>query len=203
MLYGVMKKKKPEPEKTKAAKANYRLISGSDNPKFSIALLNQAVRSLFLPESWSKENRDEAINAAIATLMEIAPKDGLEGVLAAQMVATHNSAMECIRRAALENQTFEGRNMALNHAQKLLRLYLEQMKALNKHRGKGDQKVVIEHVNVAPGGQAIVGNIETGSLNKTNSPPAITHHQTPMIDVSNTASPTQSKAPVKNAKRKK
>jgi hypothetical protein len=33
---------------------------------------------------------------------------------------------------------------------------------LNRHRGKGQQKVTVEHVNVAAGGQAIVGNVETG-----------------------------------------
>ena len=40
------------------------------------------------------------------------------------------------------------------------------MKALNKHRGKGDQKVTVEHVNVEAGGQAIVGSIETRQKNK-------------------------------------
>lgn len=93
--------------------------------------------------------------------------------------------------------------MALNHAQKLLRLYLEQMKALNKHRGKSDQKVVIEHVNIAPGGQAIVGNIESGNLNKSSATPAITHHDTLVIDGHAVTSPASSKTVVKNAKRKK
>jgi hypothetical protein len=31
---------------------------------------------------------------------------------------------------------------------------------LNRHRGKGQQKVTVEHVHVHKGGQAIVGNIE-------------------------------------------
>ena len=33
--------------------------------------------------------------------------------------------------------------------------------ALNRHRGKGQQKVVVEHVHVHAGGQAVVGAIET------------------------------------------
>ena len=32
--------------------------------------------------------------------------------------------------------------------------------ALNKHRGKGQQKVTVEHVHVHQGGQAVVGTIE-------------------------------------------
>ena len=33
-------------------------------------------------------------------------------------------------------------------------------KALNRHRGKGQQKVTVEHVHVHQGGQAIVGHVE-------------------------------------------
>ena len=49
--------------------------------------------------------------------------------------------------------------MALKHGEKLLRLYMDQVKALGKYRGQGDQKMTIEHVNVEPGGQAIVGQV--------------------------------------------
>ena len=33
--------------------------------------------------------------------------------------------------------------------------------ALNRHRGKGQQKVTVEHVHVHSGGQAVVGMVET------------------------------------------
>lgn len=32
---------------------------------------------------------------------------------------------------------------------------------LNRHRGKGQQKVTVEHVHVHSGGQAVVGVVET------------------------------------------
>ena len=32
--------------------------------------------------------------------------------------------------------------------------------ALGKHRGKGQQKVTVEHVHVHDDGQAVVGNVE-------------------------------------------
>ena len=35
------------------------------------------------------------------------------------------------------------------------------VEVLNRHRGKGQQKVTVEHVQVNAGGQAIVGNIES------------------------------------------
>jgi len=36
------------------------------------------------------------------------------------------------------------------------------LEALNKHRGKGQQKVTVEHVHVHQGGQAIVGHVAQG-----------------------------------------
>ena len=41
------------------------------------------------------------------------------------------------------------------------RTYAMLLEALNRHRGKGQQKVTIEHVHVHEGGQAVVGVVET------------------------------------------
>ena len=109
------------------------------------------------------------ITRALTLYESIEPEGGLEGMLAAQMVGTHSAALECLRRAAVLDQTFAGRDMALKHAQKLMTLYTQQLAALNKHRGKGQQKVTVEHVNVEAGGQAIVGNVETGKRKQSGS----------------------------------
>jgi hypothetical protein len=105
---------------------------------------------------------DEQYQAALAAMMGIAPRDESEGMLAAQMVATHSAAMECYRRSMLDNQTFEGRRENLNQANKLVRSFATLMEALNRHRGKGQQRVTVEHVHVHEGGQAIVGNVTPG-----------------------------------------
>jgi hypothetical protein len=83
-------------------------------------------------------------------------------MLAAQMVAAHNATMECYRRAMIPEQTYEGRKQSLDYANKLSRTYATLLEALNRHRGKGQQKVTVEHVHVHPGGQAIVGAVEAG-----------------------------------------
>ena len=53
------------------------------------------------------------------------------------------------------------------------------LEALNRHRGKGQQKVTVEHVTVNAGGQAIVGAVATsggGVVNKSEEQPhALTH----------------------------
>ena len=84
-----------------------------------------------------------------------------EGMRAGQLIAAHNAAMECYRRAMLREQTFEDRRENLNQASRLSRTYATLLEALNRHRGKGQQKVTVEHVHVHAGRQAVVGMVET------------------------------------------
>lgn len=79
--------------------------------------------------------------------------------MAAQLIAAHNAAMKCYRRAMLEDRPLPRREH-LDQANKLSRTWAVLLGALGKHRGKGQQKVTVEHVHVHAGGQAVVGNIE-------------------------------------------
>ena len=45
---------------------------------------------------------------------------------------------------------------------KLARTYSMQMETLRKHRNGGKQTVRVERVTVESGGQAVVGNVQTG-----------------------------------------
>ncbi|HJZ17653.1 MAG TPA: hypothetical protein VJ251_19795, partial [Stellaceae bacterium] len=92
----------------------------------------------------------------------VGPRDELEGMLAAQMLASHNAALECYRRAMIAEQTFDGHRENLSQANKLSRTYAVLLDALNRHRAKGQQKVTVEHVHVHQGGQAIVGAVASG-----------------------------------------
>ena len=53
------------------------------------------------------------------TLIGISPCDEFESMPVAQMIGLHNASMECLRRAMLGEQTFEGRKENLNQANKL------------------------------------------------------------------------------------
>ena len=87
-------------------------------------------------------------------------EDQLETMLAAQMAAVHNATMTFARRLAhVENiQQQDSASRAFNQ---LARTFTAQMDALKRHRSSG-QQVVVKHVTVENGGQAIVGNVETG-----------------------------------------
>lgn len=139
-------------------KGRLKSMGGSQSDHWNNTLANQAVQALWLKNS-SAEERDKQLSATVAALMGIAPKDELEGMMAAQLVAAHNAAMECYRRAMIGEQSFEGRRENLTQANKLSRTYAALVEALNRHRGKGQQKVTVEHVHVHAGGQAVVGMV--------------------------------------------
>ena len=142
--------------------ANRPELSGLTSGAATTHLLNQVGGALYCGTSSPAELVEWKQQAAYATMRAMRPTDAIEGQLIAQMVATNEAAMECFRRAALPAQTVEGRQSALGFANKLLRTYAALVDTLNKHRGKGQQTVRVEHVTVQAGGQAIVGNVTTG-----------------------------------------
>jgi hypothetical protein len=170
---------------------------GTDKDAVRTWRLRELAETIYLWSNVSQDDIENKVARAVELYEELKPADGLEGMLAIQMVGTHEAATECLRRAALQNQTFEGRDLALKHATKLMALYLKQVAALDKHRGKGQQKVTVEHVHVAAGGQAIVGNIEAGShaLSSTGDAAAIAHQPEVPLDVSAEKVPNRRRKP--------
>jgi hypothetical protein len=101
-----------------------------------------------------------AANLVLALLHRIGPREELEAMLACQMIVAHLAVMDASRRALHIEQTPGGRQAYLGLARKLMTLFTAQMDALNRHRGKATvQRVVVEKVLVAPGGQAVVGAV--------------------------------------------
>ena len=156
------KVKKPEVHVHDVSKlrGSLKAIGGSMSDDWNNILANQTVQSLWLKHSDPDEIKRQR-HAAVDVLIGMAPRDEFEGMIAAQLVACHNASMECYRRAMIGEQTFEGRRENLNQASKLSRTYATLLESLNRHRGKGAQKVTVEHVHVHEGGQAIVGNVES------------------------------------------
>jgi len=149
---------KPILDVSKNYNGELKHLGGSMSNGWNQVICNQVGNSL--SPSADEEKRDEAWIAAMQAMNGIAPKDELEGMLAAQLVACHSASMECYR-LAMHSQTLEWRRENLNQANKLSRTYTTLLESLNRHRGKGQQKVTVEHVHVHEGGQAIVGNVES------------------------------------------
>lgn len=163
-----------DPRALAAVSANKPEIAGSKSGPFTLVTVGQLWGGIAVGETADPNMIGVQQDAALAALHGTGPRDVIEGMLAAQMVSTHNAAMECFRRANLPDQTFEGRRMALEFANKLVRSYAALVEAMNRHRGKGQQKVTVEHVHVHPGGQAIVGAVAHpggGAIGKSEDQP--------------------------------
>jgi len=85
----------------------HKAIGGSQSDHWNIILINQAARTLWTGHS-NEEDRDRQYKATVSALIGMAPKDEMEGMIAAQLLAAHNAAMEGYRRAMLRDQTLEG-----------------------------------------------------------------------------------------------
>jgi len=140
-------------------KGELKPIGGSKWDLWNNQIVSQVASATWLAND-TPSGKQDRIGGAVAGLVGIRPRDEIEAMLAAQMVAAHNAAMECYRRAMIHEQTFAGRKENLNQANKLSRTHAALTEALNKHRGKGQQKVTVEHVHVHKGGQAIVGSVQ-------------------------------------------
>jgi hypothetical protein len=135
------------------------------NKDLTNALGNQVACVLLNAEG----KRDvQNVKWAFAAINGIGPKDELEALLAVQMIGVHSFAMECLKRASQEGQTTYGVDANVNRATKLLRTFTTQLEALNRHRGKIGQPMVVGNVNVNEGGQAIVGSVSTNGRNKAS-----------------------------------
>lgn len=144
-------------------------VGGSRSDDWNNLLANQTIQALSRAHS-DADTLNKQYAATVAALIGISPQDELEGMMAAQLIAIHNAAMECYRRAMIADLSFEWRRECLSQANKLSRSFATLLEALNRHRGKGQQKVTVEHVHVHAGGQAVVGTIEgprAGGLKKS------------------------------------
>ncbi|MHC4488996.1 MAG: hypothetical protein ACYS9C_18090 [Planctomycetota bacterium] len=137
---------------------------GTPESDLQTYLLSQVIhtfRGTVFPDGVDNDKFALACNYALSILNGIQPQDEIEGMLAVQMIGVHNMAMDCIGKAT-RTQWIDKMSTYMNGATKLLRAFAAQMEALNKYRSGGQQKIVVEHVNVNEGRQAIVGVVNSG-----------------------------------------
>jgi hypothetical protein len=101
---------------------------------------------------------EKTVNFMLSVIKGIEPRDQIEAMLAAQMAAVHTATMTFARRLA-HVETIQQQDSAERAFNKLTRTFAAQMSALKEYRSKGEQKMTVQHVHVAEGGQAIVGNV--------------------------------------------
>lgn len=107
-------------------------------------------------------NLENALQQTKEGLASLNAKNGLQSMLAAQMLSIHHLQQRAMTFAnASGNIKLE--QYYTNSAIKLSNCFMRQANILAKLQGIAGQKIVVERVDVHQGGQAIVGNIQGGA----------------------------------------
>lgn len=112
-------------------------------------------------DAMPSKNEAENANTIVQALAENKPRDATEARLCAQEAVLYAQGMQCLYRAENENMIPQCEHY-LKNAVKLLRLHNETIEALNKYRRGGEQRVVVQHVQVSDGGKAVVNGVFDG-----------------------------------------
>ena len=136
-------------------------IFGNADPDQASAFLSHCLKVLRADEAGDGGEANDERLFLLSIIRDMAPRDAVERMLAVQMAATHVATIRAGRWMATSDNLpqLEAHYTGFN---KLARTFAAQVEALRKHRTGGKQVVTVQHVNVADGGQAIVGNVQTG-----------------------------------------
>ena len=125
--------------------ASFRVMNafGITSADLANCLVNQIFNTTHLRPSDEPVSMDN-VNAALAAVTGIAPRDEAEAMLVAQMVSVHWLAMDLLRKANDRAQRTDAGPLAV----KLLRTFPAQLEALKRYRSAGEQRVVVQHQHV-------------------------------------------------------
>lgn len=98
------------------------------------------------------------LNLMMQSLAETQPRDLNEARLCLQASTLYSQGMGYLKKAN-DSAMLCHSEFYMKSAIKLFRLHNETLEALTRYRRGGEQKVIVQHVNVNDGGQAIVGAI--------------------------------------------
>jgi hypothetical protein len=139
-------------------------VTGTRRRELANRILIQVADALVRPKSTDAE--DDLITA-ISAIAEMEPQNLTEAMLATQMIAANDAALMFLSRATNKDQHPEAIDTNVLRATRLMRVFREQLEAMQKLKGKsGQQSVRVEHVHVHDGGQAIVGTVTSSGTGR-------------------------------------
>ena len=109
-----------------------------------------------------------AVAMGIDAAEAIGAGNAMEKMLAHQMAVAHEAAMRVMNQAlSYESQrnSVEACRLA-NTAARLMGVFQDGLLTLQRLRTGGTQTVTVQHVNVQPGAQAVIGNVGTGGCKR-------------------------------------
>ena len=141
-------------------KAAFREVFGQTlSDEFVDEMLTRLVSTL--APGPSDELEAATLNAAIALIASVKPQTELEALIAVQIVATGFAGLKFLQRSQRHlDEAFIG--VYGGYGTRLLRLQLELIQALDKHRRGNKQTVEVRHVHIHSGAQGVVGIVNSG-----------------------------------------
>lgn len=95
------------------------------------------------------------LDTGIDAAHSIGAQNSVEKMLAHQMAACHHMAMK-LAPQVMQHRDNVDQTRTVNAVTRLMRTYQEGMLTLMKFRTGGKQTVVVQHVNITDGGQAVI-----------------------------------------------
>nr|WP_296429784.1 hypothetical protein [Roseovarius sp. BRH_c41] len=136
-------------------------IFGTSDDMQAELLLSHCLKALKANEASDNHPGNDERIFMLSMIRDMAPRDAVERMLAVQMAATHVATIRSARWLA-HTENISQAQAHYTGFNKLARTFAAQVEALRKHRTGGKQTVVVQHMNVSDGGQAIVGNVQHG-----------------------------------------
>ena len=144
-------------------KQRLKAAFGTASDAFVEVSLHQLQAAARLPGQGPSE---AAMNAAIAMISADKPGNEMEAALAVQGAALHMVAMAVMGRIGGGTGGSHRLPGLSSAAAKLIRAYCTTVETRRRLRGGGEQKIIVKHVTVHEGGQAIVGAVNSRALDK-------------------------------------
>jgi hypothetical protein len=140
-------------------RAALRRVFGTLSEEYSQTMFGKLVAAL-RPNPF--EQLDQAtLNAAIALVASMKPQTELEALLAVEIAAVGFAGHKFLRQSQHQlDEVYIG--VYGNYAVKLLRLQLDMIQALDRHRRGNTQTVEVRHVHIHSGAQGVVGIVNAG-----------------------------------------
>src|SRR5215211_2556799 len=167
----------PEPIPTATLKA----FGGGNNTHWNSRIGHRLFAAI---PGVNPENADQVGRAAMSGLLDINSTDPIEGMLAAQIIAAHEAALNLRQLAWLPEQHFVVQAKYLELAEKAARTMGMLTERLDQHRGRGQQQITVKHITVNADQALVADNITTENAKPLNN---LLTTQKPM-DILNTKS---------------
>ena len=159
-------------KKSQTVRANSEITSEANSRMIKLieqtgirGIVPDVVKAIMSPLINLIANRDgddagSALNKSITLITASDPKNQLELMLATQLAMTHITLGKSARLLDQNYKDVKTINSLGNLYTKLSRLGIDQINTLERMKGKGQQKIIVEKVNIEAGGQAAIGVYE-------------------------------------------